>query len=308
MSMPLVSVVVPVYNARDYVVETLESLLAQDYPSLEIIVIDDGSNDGSWELIQAYEDRCRIYRQANVGQSETLNRGWAQARGSLVGYLSADDTLTPGAISALVAALQAAPWAVLVYPDYWLMDEQSRTFREVVAADFDYADVLLNGNCPPGPGMLFRKAALERSGGWNSQLRQIPDYDFLLRLGLCGEGVHLPQRLASFRVHSASQTFAIADEARVAEHGRVIRDYFSRDDIDPRWRRFRGRAQANAAVLMARAHLRAWRIRQALACCRDAFGGHPAVVLRRRTWRLLLNGLLGRLLHRWRTRHLERQV
>lgn len=303
MNRPLVSIVVPVFNARHFIAETLRSLLAQDYPALEIIVIDDGSTDDSWEAIQAFTEHCRVLRQGNRGQSETLNRGWALASGTLLGYLSADDTLAPEAISALAEALEAAPHAVLAYPDYWLIDERSQPFREVVAGDFDYADVLLNGHCPPGPGMLFRKSALQRVGGWNCRLRQIPDYDFLLRLGLCGHGIHLPRRLASFRVHPASQTFSIADEARTAEHGQVIDDYFSRADIAPRFRKEQARAQANASILMARGHLRARRFRSSLKCCCHALTRSPGIVLRARTWRLLLNGLFGKLAHEWRLRH-----
>lgn len=302
MSAPLVSIVVPVYNTATFVSETIESLLRQHYASLEIIVIDDGSTDESLFVIQRYADRCRILTQANQGQAAALNRGWNIARGSLLGYLSADDTLEPGAIGCMAEALWADPGAVLAYPDFWLIDEHSRRFRKVSAPEFNYADILLNGVCPVGPGMLFRRAAYERAGGWNGELRQIPDYEFLLRIGLHGTGLHVPQRLASFRVHRKSQTFAIADTPRVMEHAKVIAEYYARDDIPPAYLQARGQALANASVLISRAHLRARRYWAALTSFGHALAAHPPVLLRVRTWRLLANGLLGRVLHHRRVR------
>jgi GT2 family glycosyltransferase len=302
MSAPLVSIVVPVYNAAPYVVETVESLLRQTHPALEIILIDDGSTDGSLALIQRYAQRCQVLTQANQGQAATLNRGWAIARGGLLGYLSADDTLEPEAVGCVAAALAADPAAVLAYPDYWLIDARSRRFQEVTAPAFDHADMLLNGVCPVGPGMLFRRDAYERAGGWNTGLRQIPDYEFLLRLGMQGAGLRVARRLAGFRVHPQSQTFAIADTARIMEHRQVIAAYFARDDVPQAYRAARRQAVANAALLMSRAHLRGARFGAALADFGAALAAHPPVLLRRRTWRLLANGLLGRALHRRRVR------
>jgi glycosyltransferase involved in cell wall biosynthesis len=302
MTAPLVSIVVPVYNAALYVIETVESLLRQTYKPLEIILIDDGSTDGSLALIQRYAHDCQVLSQPNQGQAATLNRGWAIARGSLLGYLSADDTLEPDAVGCMVEALETDPGAALAYPDYWLIDEQSRRFQDVTAPAFDHADMLLNGICPVGPGMLFRRTAYARAGGWNPQLRQIPDYEFLLRIGLQGAGLRVPRRLAGFRVHKGSQTFAVADTPRVMEHAQVIASFYARDDISPAYRAARGQALANAAVLMSRAHLRGGRYAAALASFASALSTHPPVLLRVRTWRLLANGVLGQALHRWRTR------
>jgi GT2 family glycosyltransferase len=307
MTASLVSIVVPVYNAAPFVAETLESLLSQDYAPLEVIVIDDGSTDDSLAVIQRYADRCQVLTQKNQGQAATLNRGWNIARGALLGYLSADDTIEPAAIGCMTEALQTYPGAILAYPDFWLIDQHSRRFREVVAPEFNYADMLLNGICPVGPGMLFRRVAYERAGGWNPSFRQIPDYEFLLRIGMYGGGHHVPRRLASFRVHDGSQTFALADTPRVLEHEKVITEFYARDDIPPIYVQARHRAVANASVLMSRAHLRARRFRAALASFARAMVIHPPVLLHMRTWRLLANGLLGRVLNHQRIRTAERE-
>ncbi|TRX73786.1 glycosyltransferase [Pseudomonas mangiferae] len=307
MSAPRVSLVVPVYNGAAYVAETLDSLLAQAYPDLEVIVIDDGSTDATWDVLQPYADRCRLLRQANRGQAATLNQGWSLAEGELLGYLSADDTLEPQAIARLVAALQARPQGVMVYPDFWLFDAEGVRLRKVDAPPFVYAEVVLEGACPVGPGALFRRELLPRIGGWDPHLRQIPDWEFLLRVGLCGEVVHCAEPLASFRVHEQSQTFAVSDEARSGEYAYVLDGYFRRDDIPEAIRRRRHLALANGNVLMARLHLGAGRWGRALGCLATASRAWPAWFTRRQNLRLLLHGLLGRPLHRLRRllRHLR---
>jgi glycosyltransferase involved in cell wall biosynthesis len=88
---PLVSIVVPAYNHADYLKECIESILAQDYPRVELIVLNDGSTDMTPAILLAYGDRFRWENQANMGQSATLNKGWAMASGDILAYLSADD-------------------------------------------------------------------------------------------------------------------------------------------------------------------------------------------------------------------------
>src|SRR5688572_17065204 len=90
---PLVSIVVPSYNHARYLGEAIDSILAQDYPKIELIVIDDGSTDGSPEILRGYGKRFHWELQTNQGQVATLNRGWMMSRGDIIGYLSADDVL-----------------------------------------------------------------------------------------------------------------------------------------------------------------------------------------------------------------------
>ena len=128
-TIPLVSVVTPVYNQAQYLAATMASVVAQDYPALEYIVIDDGSSDDSLivarRIAQAHPGRVTVLTQANAGQAATLNRGWSMSSGAFVGYLSSDDTLDPAAISELVSALQRWPECSVAYADFRLMDGAS---------------------------------------------------------------------------------------------------------------------------------------------------------------------------------------
>ena len=138
-STPLVSIVTPVYNQAEYLAATMESVLAQDYPALEYIVIDDGSSDASLALAQrlaaAHPGRITVLTQANAGQAATLNRGWGLARGEILAYLSSDDCLCPGAVTAMVHALRAQPAASVAYCDFWLIDAHGKRLRGPHVAD-----------------------------------------------------------------------------------------------------------------------------------------------------------------------------
>src|ERR1700761_699938 len=101
-----VSIVVPAFNAADYIAETMDSLLAQDYRDLEIVAVDDGSTDRTGEILARYGDLVRLHRQSNAGQSAAMAKGWDITDGTMIGYLSADDRLKPGAVSHCVAELE----------------------------------------------------------------------------------------------------------------------------------------------------------------------------------------------------------
>ena len=88
---PLVSIVTPTYNQAQYLAETIDSVLEQDYPNVEYIVLDDGSTDDTSSVLERYNGLIRHERHANMGQARTLNCGWAMTNGQIIGYLSSDD-------------------------------------------------------------------------------------------------------------------------------------------------------------------------------------------------------------------------
>jgi glycosyltransferase involved in cell wall biosynthesis len=297
--LPTVSIVVPAYNHARYLPEALDSLLAQDHPDLEVIVLDDGSTDATPQVLERFTGRLHWERQANMGQGATLNRGWRMARGELLGYLSADDVLDPTAVSTMAAALVTEPDTVLVYPDYRLLDASGGVIETVRAPDFDYRAMLSTWQCPPGPGALFRRDAAQAVGFWDTDLKLSPDYAFWLRLGLQGTCRRVPKVLASFRVHEASQTFAPVSPARSEEYVRVTTDYFARPGVPPAALELRERALSSAHLMSARSHLRSARYRTGLQRAMTGLRIYPAN-LRPRTVKLLGGGLLGH--RRWASR------
>jgi len=307
---PLVSVVIPAYNMAGLVAEAIDSVLAQDYPRVELIVIDDGSSDGSADVLARYAGRCRIESQPNAGQVRTLTRGWALATGDILGFLSADDVLRPGAVSRAVATLAARPEAVLTYCDFVTIDGRSREVRRIRTPEFDYAEMVCRFVCPPGPGAFFRRAAYEATGTWDDSLRVMLDYDYWVRLGLLGPFVRIPEVLAGYRVHEGSQTFAGYDEKASAEPVLILTRLFGSGRLPPALQARRAEAMGYAHLVSAQLNFRAGRVRAGLGQLRHAWESWPRALASRKALRIALNIALNRLWHRllWRTRSVREML
>ena len=293
---PLVSIVIPAYNHAGYLAEAIDSVLAQGYPNVELIVLDDGSTDNTAEVLQTYGDAFHWETHANMGQANTLNKGWAMARGSVLSYLSADDVLLPNAVSRSLEFFTEG--VVATYCDFNLFDPASKFIRKVSAPDFSYRDMFSRLMCQPGPGTFFTREAFLATGGWNSTYRQMPDYEYWLRLGMQGRFVRVPDVLASFRVHEASQTFAVADELRAAEPVRIIAEFISSHQLPVELVGLKETALSNAWIVSAQLHIRAGRVRKGLNALREAFTLCPVNFLSLRTMKILLNSFINRTLHR----------
>ena len=149
MTRPLVSIVTPSYNQGRYLEETIRSVLEQDYEPLEYLVVDGGSTDGSVETIRRYEERLAWWTsEPDRGQAPALNKAFARARGKYLGWLCADDTLLPGAVSRLVAALEADPELVLAYGDAVYTDEGSQRKHMGRSGPWDPERMVRNAQVP----------------------------------------------------------------------------------------------------------------------------------------------------------------
>jgi glycosyltransferase involved in cell wall biosynthesis len=304
-STPLVSIVVPSYNHGRYLEEAIDSILAQDYPHVELIVIDDGSTDNSREILTGYGKQFHWEFQENQGQVATLNRGWSMSKGDIIGYLSADDLLLPGSVSAAVDCLRQHPEAVLSYSDFHLIDPESAVVRRVVAPECTYHDMVVKMLCPPGPGAFFRKTAFEKAGLWHTGYKQMLDFEYWLRLGLHGQFIHIPQTLAAYRVHQGSQSFAAASAIRPEEPITIINDYFKNPLVPSDVRASQREAVGTAYLYSAHVHFRVGNYRNGFAAACEAFELHPKLLVSTRPLRMILNVMFNSIIHRtlWRLRH-----
>jgi glycosyltransferase involved in cell wall biosynthesis len=187
--MNLVSIITPCYNTARFVAETIESVAAQTYPHIEHIVVDDGSTDGSWEVIERYTPSVTALRlEHNRGGSHARNRGAELARGEFLMFLDADDFIAPDTIGGLVAAAQEQPRLIAVceysrwkqQPDgRWA--EASRE-RPVPEPDTDLFEAFLTMSAwSPPCCVLWRRDAYELVDGWDEELARDQDTDILLR-------------------------------------------------------------------------------------------------------------------------------
>ena len=222
---PLVSVVVPAYKHERYVTEALNSVRQDGYPNVEVVVIDDGSPDGTWERIESWvaanEDTLPIQavRQENAGLTRTLNRLLTLARGTYVATLTSDDRLRSGGIARRVAFLESSPGLVAVFGDWRVIDAHGAVVAEH-GVGFGNADVAGRLLADPaaeivsrwgiqGSVILYRRDAILAMGGYSEDLT-MDDWDLYLRLASRGQISFLDTVVADYRWHGAN-TVALAE-------------------------------------------------------------------------------------------------
>lgn len=230
--LPLVSIVIPVFNGSNYLGQAIESALAQTYPHCEVLVVNDGSaDDGQTERIAlSYGKRLRYLSKPNGGVASALNLGIAEMRGSLFSWLSHDDLYDPRKIERQVSAIQSGADAdVIVYSDYRIFadDGQSSDVRlkETAPQGFRYRLARLSN--VNGCTLLIPTRLLREAGGFNEALRTTQDYDLWFRLAKSRPFVHVPEVLVASRFHSQQGIFTHSDLAQrecQSLHASFVRD------------------------------------------------------------------------------------
>lgn len=253
---PLVTIVTPLYNGERYIKATVESILAQDYANIEYIVVNDGSTDSGREIAMAYGDRLRIIDQANAGQSAALNRGWSEARGKYITYVSADDLIHPECISLLVAHLEADAGAVCAYPNYDLISAESNVITPHVGRRFSFEALVVEQDCYIGPAPLFRKSAFEAVGGWDVRLKLAPDREFWMQISNLGTFVFEPRVLASYRTHPGSMSVSAISEQNSLEYIYALDKFYAKGSINAETAARRDEAYSRAYFVVARHRLK----------------------------------------------------
>ncbi len=210
---PLVSIITPSYNQAIYLEATMQSVLGQDYPNIEYIVIDGGSDDGSLEIIKQYADRLAWWvSEPDQGQTDAINKGFARATGKYLAWLNSDDTYEPHAVAEMVAYLESHPEVGLVYGDTNFIDQHDNVIGRFPAAQTDYKR-LQQGYVHVGQQAAFWRAELwQQVGPLDPSYYFAMDYDLWVRLARVSEVVYLPRLWANFRLHGDSKT--IVDDER----------------------------------------------------------------------------------------------
>lgn len=257
------TVITPSYNQAAYLEATLSSVLTQDQPGLEYIVIDGASTDNSPDIIRGYASRLAFWvSEPDAGQAAAINKGLRRAQGEIVAWLNSDDTYRPGAVAAAVGFLAAHPEVDVVYGDVDFVDPAGQRLGTMPAWDFDPQLQVCATNLIPQPATFFRRALYERVGGLDETLHLALDYDLWVRMVLAGgKFAHVPQVWATYRLHPASKTQAQAGQF-AAEVRRVLDKAFATGGAPTAWRPL---ANSNWEQLVAETHLRLGQPREARA-------------------------------------------
>jgi glycosyltransferase involved in cell wall biosynthesis len=242
---PLVSIVTPSYNQAAFLEEAIRSVLDQDYPHLEYVIVDDGSTDESAEIIRRHADRLAWWtRQEHAGQPAALNRGFAHTSGELLAFVNSDDTLLPGAVTALVAAFGEDRDLLLVYGDA-LTREDGREIGILQARPWNPQHLVRTGQNPvPQQASMWRREAWERAGPFDEGSFFFFEYEFLVRLSVHGRTKRLERPLATFRLHPASKT-VVASVEKADDAVRLAETFFTSLCFPPKLRRYARRGRAS---------------------------------------------------------------
>lgn len=202
---PLVSIVTPSFNMGRFIEETIRSVLEQDYPNIEYIVMDGASSDGTLDILKRYQGRLRYVSEPDRGQTDAINKGFELTHGPIFTFLNADDTFLPGAIAAAVQAFAETPEAGVVYGDAWLIGENGERLSPYPVEP--YAAEKLARRCfICQPAAFIRREVYQSSGMLNRDLQNALDYDLWIRIGRRYSMRKFDKFIANSRIHPASKT------------------------------------------------------------------------------------------------------
>lgn len=210
MLTPRVSVVIPTYNHARYLRYALDSVINQSYANLEVFVIDDGSNDGTAEIVKPYRSKINYIYKENGGTPSALNLGLSLATGKYICWLSADDVFIEDKVSKQVGLMESDPSLGFSYTSFVVIDANGNKQYTVNSANFsdkqEMVTKLMEGCFINGSSVMMRSSALQKIGNFDESLPQAHDYDLwfrFLRHYSCG---FLAERLLAYRWHGENMS------------------------------------------------------------------------------------------------------
>ena len=201
---PKISVIIPVFNGTNYLREAIDSVLSQTYPNYELIVVDDGSTDETWQVIQSYGSSLRGIHKENGGVASALNCGIREAAGEYIAWLSHDDLFLPDKLERQVNFLQQFTQFKACYTDYYVIDAHGNILREVETPWYPREQairMLFSRQHIDGSTMLIERACFDRVGLFSEKLRYTQDAEMWLRMLRQFEIGRVPEKLGKQRSH-----------------------------------------------------------------------------------------------------------
>ncbi len=213
---PLVSVVMPAYNAERFVEEAIDSVLSQKYANLEIIVLDDGSTDGTAGVVRAFGDRVVYVRQENAGPARARNAAIGRSKGEMIAIIDSDDLWVPGKLAMQVDFFRDNPDVGLVFGDMECFNESGTVlrsaFEKLKFSPGERAGIvpnafarLLRYNIVPG-NVLMRRTCFDKAGGYDEELRRCEDWDLWIRIARLYPIGCIPEVMLRKRIHGRNLT------------------------------------------------------------------------------------------------------
>jgi glycosyltransferase involved in cell wall biosynthesis len=204
MEYPRITVVTPSFNQARFLEETIRSVVGQQYPNLEYMVIDAGSKDGSVDIIRRYEKQLAYWvSESDRGPADALNKGFQRATGSILAYLNSDDVYRPGTLQEIAEAFAANRNADVIYGNTYWTDGDGNVLAEKRQTPFSKLGYLYGGSDLQQPATFWKRELHERAGALDVSFRAAFDMDLFFRfVSLGARFEHLPKFLAAYRIHA----------------------------------------------------------------------------------------------------------
>ncbi len=210
---PLVSIITPSYNQARYLEATIQSVIQQDYPNLEYIIVDGGSADGSLEIIEKYKEKLAWWvSETDQGQADAINKGFRKANGEIIAWLNSDDLYLPGAISSAVELFQKNPDAGVIYGNAVSADADGKLLNELRFSSWGTRD-FLQFNIICQPAVFMKRSIVQKIGYLDPSYHFFLDHQLWIRLSRETEFIHQPEILAVSRYHQDAKNVTLAAES-----------------------------------------------------------------------------------------------
>ena len=208
--LPRVTLVTPSLNQGEFIAHTIESVLAQNYPNLDYVIMDGGSTDDTLSIIRRYESDSRLtwYSELDNGQAHAINKAFRHTSGVILGWLNSDDVFIGQPVRESVVYFENHPEAMVVYGQVIEIDSTGKRFDDRIFGDtFDPVRALSDVRTPiPQPGSFFRRSLWNQTGNLREDLRYSLDTDFWIRASRHGQLHFMPGIRAGFRRHEQAKT------------------------------------------------------------------------------------------------------
>lgn len=296
---PKVSVVIPAYNAEAYIVETLESVFSQTYTNYEVIVVDDGSTDGTLELLRGYVGKIKLVTKANGGPASARNLAIKHARGEFIAFLDSDDLWVEDKLAEQVKFFNHHAEVGMVYSEALMFVQEGA--QKIIKGKLGYTDSptfckLLLGNFIPNLTVMLRRACIDKVG-WLNEAKTviaIEDYEYWLRVAKLFPIAGIARPLAYYRVREGN----LVGDGRDIEQG-LQRTLAAVQEVEKLFPRMWDECGLDRAMVFARLHIRAgfaWKRQKNWRECLRKYAAALRYSRRPRVFRWLLAASL---LRRW---------
>jgi glycosyltransferase involved in cell wall biosynthesis len=306
VELPLVTIITPSYNQGEFLEQAIQSVLDQDYPHIEYIIIDGGSMDGSFEILRRYSDRLAYWEsKPDRGQAQAINKGLKRATGSILSWLNSDDVLCQETVGRAVDVFVQHPEIDVVYGHIERIDEQGRLIPTPILpkdrVTFD-KHLAIGESLVNQPGAFWQRTIMEKSGLLDENLSYAIDYEYWLRIAMNnGRFLRLDDTVARFRLSGSSKTVG-QTAAMAVEQYAVLERLLARDDLGEalglsreQIQKQQRRARSVIALHAAHGYFKSRQWGDASQWLASALQSDPLAIFQRRWLDLALAGFMRRL-------------